>query len=352
MRKLTFVACVFASVAAFLCAQTIDKPAATVKLTKLQVIPASKANQQIGELEKRAGATYTAEQKRAVLNTLINEILINQAAARDLVTVAEEEVSERLALVKKTGGLFSQLNRELTDTELRSAVLQAYGMTLEEYRSELRKVMLMQKYVVQQKKSLFENIPSPTDEEVEEYYDENKTAFVSPDIVRLRHIFIDTRNLTNKDDREKASERAQQIYREYQNGGKFDDLVVKYSDDQASRYQGGEFGYLRRDDTARKQLLGKEFFDAPFKMKVNDVSEVLKSNIGYHIIRVTEYYPFQLLGLESTIPPQNATTVRENIRASLYQRVQTEVFNQASADVLAELRKQAEIKIFDDNLGF
>ncbi len=351
MRKPALLRLVFLIIATTLSAQTIDKPAATVKLTKLEVIPVSKFQQKIAELEQRARRSYTSEEKLNALNTLINEILINQAAAREHVTVTSEEIDARLDLVKKTGGLFSQLNRELTDVELRAAVLQAYGVTLEEYTAELRKVILLQKYVVQKKKSFFESIEPPIDAEIEAFYQENKTAFVSPDIVRLQHVFIDTRNLTSREDRDKARRRADEIYREYQNGTKFDELVVKYSDDQASRYQGGDFGYLRRDDSARKQLLGRDFFEAPFKMRVDQISAVLKSNIGYHIVKVSEYYPFQLLGLDDKIPPQNTATVRENIQATLFQSKQTETFNMASAEVLNELKEEAEIRIFDENLN-
>jgi peptidyl-prolyl cis-trans isomerase SurA len=169
-------------------------------------------------------------------------------------------------------------------------------------------------------------------------------------MVRFKHIFIDTRNLTDKQEKEKALARAEEISRELKNGAAFDDLVVKYSDDKASRYKGGDFGYLRRDDQARKQLLGKEFFEAPFRMKVNESSGVLQSNIGYHIIRITEKIPFRLLALDDPIPPQNTSTARQEISAQLMLKKQADLYQQVLQDLLAELRKKAEIKIFEDNL--
>lgn len=350
MHKIHLVACILLIATQLIEAQIIDKPAATVKLIRFEVIPVTKLDQTIKSLEKTAGRTLTDQEQRIALESLINETLIFQAAARDHISVTEEELNTRIDLVKKTSGAGLQLNRELTDAELNAAILQTYGMTFEQYREQLRQKLLLQKYVVQVQSSYFEKIEEPTEEEIEYFYDDNKTAFVSPDIVRISHIFIDTRNLTSTSEKESARKRADEIYREYQNGIGFDDLVRKYSDDQTSRYKGGDFGYLRRDDTSRKQLLGKEFFETPFKMKEGDVSTVVKSNIGFHILKVSEYVPFQVLTLDSAIPPQSVTTVREQIKATLVQTKQVEVFNRASNDLLEELKKEAEIKIFDENI--
>jgi len=173
---------------------------------------------------------------------------------------------------------------------------------------------------------------------------------VAPDMVRFKHIFIDTRNLTSKEEKQKTQDRADEISRELKNGAAFDDLVVKYSDDKNSRYKGGDFGYLRRDDQASKQLLGKDFFEAPFKMKVNEISPVLQSNIGLHIIKITEKMPFRLLELEDPIPPQNASTVRQEISAQLVLKKQTDIYQKVLMELLDELKKKAEIRVFEENL--
>ena len=243
------------------------------------------------------------------------------------------------------------MNRELTDQEFRQ-LLQQSGLSWEEYVEELEKAILQQKFVMQKKKALFDKMAPPPDSEIEDFYEANKTVFVAPDMVRFKHIYIDTRNLNSADEKAKARERAEDIARELRNGASFDDLVVKYSDDKNSRYKGGDFGYLRRDDQARRQLLGKEFFEAPFKLDVGEVSGVLQSNIGFHIIRVTEKIPFRLLALDDPIPPQNNSTVRDQINAQLMQQRQAELYQQALLDLLSELKKKAEIRIFEENLSW
>jgi peptidyl-prolyl cis-trans isomerase SurA len=330
-------------------AQIIDKPVATVKLTKVEVISAKQFRQRIEALEARTGQVISLDDRKKLLDLLVSEILINQAAAKEGVTVSQAELDARIQLAKQSGGAGLNLNRELTDAEFR-ALLQQNGLDWDEYQTQLREAVVQQKYVMQKKKPFFDKIAPPTAAEIEDFYETNKAAFVAPDMVRFQHIFIDTRNLPSKEEKDKARQRAEEVYRELQSGASFADLVVKYSDDRNSRYKGGDFGYLRRDDQARKQLLGREFFEAPFKMKVGEVSGVLASNIGFHIIKVTEKIPFKLLGLDDPIPPQNSSTVREQISAQLLQRKQGEYYQQALMDLIDEVKKKADIKIFEENL--
>jgi peptidyl-prolyl cis-trans isomerase SurA len=349
MKRISLLAVLLLACGSLGFADVIDKPVATVKLTRLEAITAKQFRQKVELLESRTRTTLSLEDRKKLLDLLISEILIKQAAAQDNVTVTQAEVAQRMDQAKKSGGLQLNLNRELSDAEFKSLVEQS-GISWEEYSDQLQKSILTQKYVMQKKRTAFDAVGQPSEAEILDFYETNKAAFVVPDMVRFKHIFIDTRNLTDKQEKEKALARAEEISRELKNGAAFDDLVVKYSDDKASRYKGGDFGYLRRDDQARKQLLGKEFFEAPFRMKVNESSGVLQSNIGYHIIRITEKIPFRLLALDDPIPPQNTSTARQEISAQLMLKKQADLYQQVLQDLLAELRKKAEIKIFEDNL--
>ena len=330
-------------------AQTIDKPAATVKLEKLEVITVKQLRQQVADLEERTRTPLSADDRRKLLEVLVSELLINQAAVKDGVIVSDAEVNARVEMARKSGGAALNLSRELTDDEL-NTVLQRSGLTLASYKDQMKKSLLQQKFVAKKKQAQLASIAPPTEAEIIDFYDSNKAVFVSPDMVRFKHIFIDTRTLGSQADKDKAKVRAEKIFRELQGGAAFEDLVVKYSEDKTSRYTGGDFGYIRRDDAARRQLLGKDFFDAPFRMKAGAVSTVLRSNIGYHIIKVVENLPFRLLELDDKIPPQNADTVRDEVRAQLLQRRQAEIYQKALLELVGELKKKAEVKIFDQNL--
>jgi peptidyl-prolyl cis-trans isomerase SurA len=351
MKRIFLLAAALLLATPIVFAQLIDKPVATVKLSKFEVISVKQFRKQIEDLEARTQNQLSMDDRRKLLDLLIGEMLISQAAAMENITVSQGEIDSRIAIARQTGGLGLNLNRELTEQEFRQ-LLQQSGLSWEEYIDQLKKAILQQKFVMEKKRALFEKIAPPKEAEIEDFYEANKTAFVAPDMVRFKHIYIDTRNLASADEKNKARIRAEEISRELRNGATFDDLVVKYSDDKNSRYKGGDFGYLRRDDQARRQLLGKEFFEAPFKMNVGEISGVLQSNIGFHIIRVTEKIPFRLLALDDPIPPQNNSTVREQISAQLLQQKQAEYYQQALMDLLAELKKKAEIRIFEENLSW
>ncbi len=348
-KRIFFIALLALGLGGLAFADVIDKPVATVKLTRQEAITVKQFRQKVETLESRSRVTLSLEDRKKLLDLLISEILIKQGAAQENVTVTQAEVAQRMEQARKSGAMSLNLNRDLTEAEFKSLVEQS-GIGWEEYSDQLQKSILTQKYVMQKKRTAFDAVAQPSEAEILDFYETNKAAFVVPDMVRFKHIYIDTRNLTDKQERDKALARAEEISRELKNGAAFDDLVVKYSDDKASRYKGGDFGYLRRDDQARKQLLGKDFFDTPFKMKVNESSGVLQSNIGYHVIRITEKIPFRLLALEDSVPPQNTSTVRQEISAQLMLKKQADLYQQVLQDLLAELKKKAEIKTFEDNL--
>ena len=349
MKRNAIVTVLLLLAVGLLAADVIDKPVATVKLVRLEAITAKQFRQKVEMLEERSKSTLSLEDRKKLLDLLVGEILVKQAAAQESIAVSQAELAARMEQAKKSGGLSLNLNRDLTDAEFKSLVQQS-GISWEEYSDQLQKALLQQKYVMQKKKAVFETVGQPAEADILDFYESNKTAFVAPDMVRFKHIYIDTRNLADKQEKDKARERAEEISRELKNGAAFDELVVKYSDDKTSRYKGGDFGYLRRDDQARKQLLGKDFFEAPFRMKLNESSGVLQSNIGYHVIRITEKNPFRLLALEDPIPPQNSSTVRQEIGAQLMLKKQADIYQQVLQDLLAELKKKAEIKKFEDNL--
>jgi parvulin-like peptidyl-prolyl isomerase len=127
---------------------------------------------------------------------------------------------------------------------------------------------------------------------------------------------------------------------------------MKYSEDNKTKYSGGLLNTFFRNDTQSRQVLGAVFFDTLFKLKKGETSGVLQSNAGYHIVQITEKVDARLLGLTDKVPPTNTMTVREAINASIVTQRQADAYKAALADIVADLKKQAEIKIFDDNINW
>jgi parvulin-like peptidyl-prolyl isomerase len=330
-------------------ADPIDKTVATVRLTRSEVITVRQLRKQIDPLEAQVKRALTKDERKLVLDGLIAKSLIEQASARDKVYASDAEVNARLDQMKKTAAQSLGLGRDLTDADLRQMVTQT-GVSWDDYVKNLRYQVLLANYARAKKKSDLDAVKPASDEDLRAYYDANKKDFFIDDYVKIRHIFVDTRTLTSKEDRDKAAKRADDIVKELRGGASFDELVLKYSDDAATKYRQGDYGYISRADDQRKQLLGKDFFDAVFRLKKGETSGTLQSTIGYHIVRVEERFNAKLLDFDEKVPPALQFTVKEFIRQNLGAQTASDALTKALEDIVKDLRKQAEVKVVEDNL--
>jgi len=158
------------------------------------------------------------------------------------------------------------------------------------------------------------------DEELKKYYDANKDKFKKEKEINTRHILL------------KTEEEAKQIKEKLQNGEDFVELAKKYSIDPNAKTTGGELGFYP------KGSLLPEYEDIAFKLaKVGQVSGIVKSQYGYHIIR-----------LEGTKPPTFVAfeEVKDFIKQQLAQEKQKELVEK----YIDDLKKGAKIVINEDLL--
>jgi peptidyl-prolyl cis-trans isomerase SurA len=332
-------------------AQVLDKTASTVRLTKTESITVSQLQKTISQYETSYKRTLTTDERKQVLDMLVSNILLTQAAARDNVVISDAQMKTVITNAETQMGSVMGLGRAMSDTEL-EAYIKSQGMAYDMWKKNLRDQQTQILYVQQKRKSMFDAVKPATDQEIQEYYDSNKQKFFMDDMVTLKHIFIDTRQLTAKDDKDKAEKHAQDILKELKAGASFNDLVMKYSEETKTKYSGGILGTVLRSNAQAKQVFGASFFDAIFKLKKGEVSGVIQSNVGYHIVLVTEKYDARLYALDDKIPPDNKKLIRDAVSASIATQREADVFKDAQADVIAELKKKAEIKTFSDNIGW
>ena len=351
MKRIILIAVISCALVPLVAAQVLDKPAATVRLTKTESVTVSALQKTATAMEQQAKRTLTLDERRQLLDALVGNILILQAAARDSVVVSDAELKTAVVEYQRQMGQAANLGRPMTDAELQQYV-KSNGVTYDAFQKQLRDQQTVLDYVRKKKPTVFDIAKTASDQDIQDFYDANKSNFFMNDMVTLNHIFIDTRQLTSKDDRDKAARHAEDVLKELKAGASFSDLVMKYSEDNKSKYNGGFFDTFFRNDVQRRQLLGTAFFDAIFKLKKGETSGVLQSNLGYHIVQVTEKLDARLLGLADKLPPQNTMTVKEAINASLVTQRQADAYKGALADIVAELKKQAEIKVFEDNLNW
>ena len=121
-----------------------------------------------------------------------------------------------------------------------------------------------------------------TDQDVKSYYDANQDAFKQPEMVRARHILIKADKTASDEEKNKAKEKAEGLLKRIKDGEDFAKLAKEYSDDTGSKSNGGDLGFFA------KGKMVKPFEDAAFALKPGEVSGVIQTDFGFHIIKVEE----------------------------------------------------------------
>ncbi|MCF6180105.1 MAG: peptidyl-prolyl cis-trans isomerase, partial [Geopsychrobacter sp.] len=120
-----------------------------------------------------------------------------------------------------------------------------------------------------------------SDAEIEKYYKEKKHTFFMPKQFRASHILVKVDPASNKEERAALKKKADEILLRAQKGEDFFDLAYYNSDDR-TKYVGGDLGMFHEGQTE------KPFEDALLKLKVGDISDLVKTRYGYHIIKLTQ----------------------------------------------------------------
>ncbi len=209
--------------------------------------------------------------REQVLQSMINEKLIVAKAIEDSVTVTDEEVQQQLDAV---------IQQRIQQVGSEAKLEEMYGMPItrikREFRDEMRKNLLAER--LRQQRFGSEQI-SPR--EVEEFFQQYKDSLGRvPEEVELAHIFIKPK----PDAAAKAAARAkaQALLDSLKAGANFADLAKRYSEDPGSAAQGGDLGMVRRGQFV------KEFETAVFSLAEGQLSGIVETDFGYHIIQLLE----------------------------------------------------------------
>lgn len=345
MKRLSSLAVLFTLAIAGAFAQTtIDKPAATIKLSKQEIISVRQIKADVDKLEKATGQKMKPEQIRQVLEARVNSMLFVQFCDREKITVQDAAITQRLAQLKAEIG-----GQNVSDADLERA-MQAEGIFVDP-KTYARQRLLFSAYVQAKKAAELKasQVP-PTVEEIMKAYDLAKSTLVRPDTIRASVLFIDLRNKSD-DDRKKAREVLKAVAATLKlNPEKFDEYMLRGRDGSAG-YKSLSSIYVEKTPQG-SNLYGKDFFDFAFKQKNGDVSGLIESASGMQIVRINEFLPQKQLGLTDPIPGDQNTTVSEYLAYELTVQKQSEFMDKVEADLIAQLRKDATIKIYEENLSF
>lgn len=175
-----------------------------------------------------------------------------------------------------------------------------------------------------------------SDAEVAANYEENKALYMEPERRRVAHILVE-----NLEDDAAAQAKAEAILAELQNGADFATLAQEKSDDLVSAELGGDLDWIDRD------MMEPEFEEAAFALaNVGDFSDVVQTEFGYHIIKLTDYEPEQVKALADVSADIKAQLELDK-RLNLFYEIQTQVADLAFevADSLADAAEVAGVEV-------
>ncbi|HDL86042.1 MAG TPA: tetratricopeptide repeat protein [Candidatus Acetothermia bacterium] len=213
------------------------------------------------------GAYLQLSIKGQAMQQLIREALYAQQAKQMKIRIASKDVDAQAD--KQYNDLLS--NYKITEAQL-VTYLHGQNKTLEQFKKEMRDSVEMQLRDKTLRNAVVGNI-EPSDDQLAAYFEKNVSKYTEPEQVRASHILVKDLATANK------------VLDELNKGADFATLAKKYSIDTGTKDKGGDLGWFGRG------RMVKAFEDAAFSMKVGEVSKPVKTQYGYHIIKVTGHKP-------------------------------------------------------------
>jgi peptidyl-prolyl cis-trans isomerase SurA len=324
--------------------QVLDRPVAIVRLNETVSIGQRQLRQDVDLIQRQAGRDLTSSERAELLEERINGVLLTQAAQEANVRVNDEEIEQAIAAQRQS------LGQPVNDSQFRQLVEEQMGLTWDAFVEEVRNRLIQEKFVIERMQGRGQEVSEPTDEDIRFVYETNAQEFFNPLMIRFEHLFFDVREKSDAEVselRQKATTMARQLSRgttEYA-------ALMRSSLDDVS-YSGGDFGYLINGDQQAMQRLGRSFVEAVFRLEDGEISGLLESNVGFHIVRVTDRRAPRLPGLNDPVMPGEGITVRQQVRAFLQNQQQQEIFEDTVSTVVRELREKAEITRYPERLNW
>jgi len=270
----------------------------------------TRSEQSYAQQNQKLSAVELNQLKSGVLENLVSQELLFQESKKQKIVVTTAQVDER----------FASLQKQFPSQKDFDQALKTTGMTPDSLRRELQRSIAIQDLIQNQ---VVKNV-TVTEAEEKDFYDKNPKDFVVPERVHARHILIKVTSDMTAAQKAEAKKKAEDILAQLRGGADFAALAKKYSED-SSAASGGDLGTF-----ARGQMV-KPFEDAAFNLGVNQISNVIETQFGYHIIQVLQKFPATTASFD---------TVKTQINQFLLQQKQ----NSAVQAYIDGLKKSATIK--------
>ncbi len=235
--------------------------------------------QTIGQMAQRGqmiGEENMPMVRQSVLSRMIEEELLFQDTQTQGIDIPDQRVADELARVK---------TRFPSEAEFQTA-LTALKMSEGDLKRKIHRGLAIQQLI----STLVRDV-QVTDEEMQAFYENNPSLFQSPEQVQARHILIKVAPEAEESAKKEALQKIKDVQKKIKAGEDFAALAQAHSEGPSS-VKGGDLGFFRRGQMV------KSFEEAAFALQKDEVSDVVETRFGYHLIQVTDRRPAGAIGFE------------------------------------------------------
>jgi peptidyl-prolyl cis-trans isomerase C len=241
--------------------------------------------QMIKSMEMQAGQPIPPDRRdeilRDALDRLVVYTLLTQESKARGIKVDDKEIDAKVQEIRA---------RFQTQAEFEQA-LKARNTSVDDLRRDARLDLSVGKLV----EAEVSTVPGPSDAEAKDFYEKNPDQFKAPETVRASHILIRVDPNADAATKAKAKATIESVLKKAKAGEDFGKLAQQYSQD-GSAAQGGDLGNFPREQMV------PEFSNAAFALKPGQISDVVTTQFGYHIIKVTEHQQPRTISYEEAAP--------------------------------------------------
>lgn len=313
MRKLFVILLLLVSFAGVSQAAVVDRIVAVVNN---EIITLTELNKEAEPFIERIEKTYKGSEKdrvieetrKTVLNRMVDTILVKQEAKRLNIVVKDSDVTNMINEMLKS--------RKMTMEQFKE-MLAKDGLSLESYMEEAKDHMVRGRLANREIRSKV----MVTEQEIGEYYKQHREEYEGREQVKLRQIVILCPTTAPAEKKREARAEIESIMARLKAGEKFEVLAAKYSPQL-----GGEMGFVE------KGAMLQPVEDAAFKLKVGEVSDIVESPAGFHIIQLLDRRGAGIKSLQS-------------VREEILNKLTLEKSEKKFEEWMTDLRKKSHIEI-------
>ncbi|MBQ5999027.1 MAG: peptidyl-prolyl cis-trans isomerase [Treponema sp.] len=312
---------------------------AVVKLNKNEPITVKQIKTRVEMYEKQRAATLSVDDRKKVLDALIQEKLVLQAAQKAGLTLTDsavekmfvQQLSAQLIGRTVTQSELEQFVKQQTNLSLDEFMKQQIGMSVAEYKTYLKNQTIVQQYIFSQRENELKAV-APTDDEIRSFYELNKSSFVWTDMMKLFLVIV-----PKGEDAEAARAKANDLYTKLKDKKMSVNQLTVESKKENSGFQSGEI--IINKNTMSAQQLGISYTDliSLFGNAKDYLAAVSEFDTHFQFYMVVKKYDAKMLGLSDVVQPDSTTTVYDYIRSTLGEQKVMQYYTVAAQEIAVGL---------------